>query len=207
MVESLSNLLVAMGAEWVLILMLMISVVLLAIILMRFMHIRTQERMGAAFWLHKVEACFQSSDANIDADEAALNYPCLETEVLSLLKKSKIKDTEKGQLLVESFLAQRKIQLEKYLAFLGTIGNNAPFIGLLGTVIGIVKAFYQLGQGDAAAQGIQGMSGGISEALVATAVGLFIAIPAVIANNYLKSKIDTILQRSRSLAQLIISKA
>ena len=165
MIESISHLLVAMGAEWVLMLMIFISIVSLAIMLMRFVYIRTQERRGAAFWQHQVEASYQSN-VEINADEAALNYPCLETEVLSLLKKQKPKDTEKGQLLVESFLSQKKLKLEKHLAFLGTIGNNAPFVGLLGTVIGIVKAFYQLGLGDAAAQGIQGMSGGISEALV-----------------------------------------
>lgn len=207
MIESLSNLLVAMGAEWVLVLMILISIVSLAIMLMRFMHIRGQERRGAAFWSHQVEAAFQSGESEFNADEAALNYPCLETEMLHLLKKQKVKDLDKGQLLVESYLSQKKIKMEKYLSFLGTIGNNAPFIGLLGTVIGIVKAFYQLGMGDAAAQGIQGMSGGISEALVSTAVGLFIAIPAVVANNYLRSKIDTIMQRSRSLAQFILSKS
>ncbi|WP_457621097.1 MotA/TolQ/ExbB proton channel family protein [Persephonella sp.] len=84
-----------------------------------------------------------------------------------------------------------KLALEKRLGILATFGNNAPFIGLFGTVLGIIKAFHDLGT--ATEFGVRVVMQGISEALVATAMGLFVAIPAVIAYNYFVRKVKTIL--------------
>ncbi len=79
-------------------------------------------------------------------------------------------------------MAAERPRYERFLSFLGTLGSNAPFIGLFGTVLGIIKAFNDLGavaiQGSAIQQTVMT---GISEALVATAVGLAVAIPAVVA--------------------------
>lgn len=78
-------------------------------------------------------------------------------------------------------------RLESYLPFLATTGNITPFIGLLGTVLGIIDAFREIGaQGTAS---IAAVAPGVAEALVATAAGLFTAIPAVIAYNYFLSRI------------------
>lgn len=80
--------------------------------------------------------------------------------------------------------------LEKRLHFLGLIGNTAPMVGLLGTVTGMIKAFTNLasfGAGDATV-----VAGGISEALITTAGGLFIAIPTIVAYNLFNRKIDSI---------------
>ncbi|MEK7304779.1 MAG: MotA/TolQ/ExbB proton channel family protein, partial [Nitrospirota bacterium] len=77
--------------------------------------------------------------------------------------------------------------LESYLPFLATTGNISPFVGLLGTVMGIIDSFREIGsQGTAS---IAAVAPGVSEALVATAAGLFTAIPAVIAYNYFLSRI------------------
>ncbi len=84
-----------------------------------------------------------------------------------------------------------KLALEKRLGILATFGNNAPFIGLFGTVLGIIEAFHSLAQSNEF--GIKVVMGGISEALVATALGLFVAIPSVIAYNYFVRKVKTIL--------------
>ena len=78
--------------------------------------------------------------------------------------------------------ARLRLMQDKFLAYLGTLGNNAPFIGLFGTVLGIIKAFHDLSLN--ATGGASAVMSGISEALVATAVGLFVAIPAVVAYNY-----------------------
>ncbi len=76
---------------------------------------------------------------------------------------------------------------EAYLPFLATTGNLTPFIGLLGTVLGIISAFREIGvQGSAS---IASVAPGVAEALIATAAGLFAAIPAVIAYNYFLAKI------------------
>jgi biopolymer transport protein TolQ len=87
-----------------------------------------------------------------------------------------------------SHLAQSQLsRLEAYLPFLATTGNITPFIGLLGTVMGIIDAFREIGtQGTAS---IAAVAPGVSEALIATAAGLFAAIPAVIAYNYFLTRI------------------
>ena len=79
-------------------------------------------------------------------------------------------------------------KLERYTSIVGTVGNTAVYIGLFGTVLGIIRAFH-----DIAGAGAGGMSiviGGVAEALVCTATGLFVAIPAVIAFNYFTRRID-----------------
>ena len=82
--------------------------------------------------------------------------------------------------------ARLRVDIEKNLGLLGTLGNNAPFIGLFGTVLGIIKAFADLSRNQAG--GASAVMAGISEALVATAVGLMVAIPAVIAFNYFQAQ-------------------
>lgn len=93
-------------------------------------------------------------------------------------------------------------QLERYLSFLATVGSNAPFIGLLGTVFGIMDAFRGLAtsQGDAAAVMI-----GISKALVATAIGLLVAIPAVIAFNYFQRQARGVLQSLETVRDVCLA--
>lgn len=95
---------------------------------------------------------------------------------------------------VASHIIQNQIsQQEAYLPFLATTGNLTPFIGLLGTVLGIIGAFREIGiQGSAS---IAAVAPGVAEALVATAAGLFAAIPAVIAYNYYLTRIRKLVFR------------
>jgi biopolymer transport protein ExbB/biopolymer transport protein TolQ len=94
------------------------------------------------------------------------------------------------------------IQLKRGLGFLATIGSTGPFIGLFGTVAGIINAFRNI-----AATGSGGMSvvsGGIAEALVTTALGIFVAIPAVVAFNQFTGRIETFqVQMNRASSQLV----
>jgi biopolymer transport protein ExbB len=102
--------------------------------------------------------------------------------------------------------ALQRLRLERRLAFLGTLGNNAPFVGLLGTVIGIVQAFDKLqtaGMGGAGA-GAEVM-GAIAEALVATAIGLGVAIPAVAAFNYFQRRIKSTLGNAEALRHIVLA--
>ena len=82
---------------------------------------------------------------------------------------------------------QEVAELERYLGVLGTIGNTAPFIGLFGTVLGIIRAFHDLAGAEGAGPSV--VADGIAEALVATAAGLFVAVPAVIAYNYFTRRV------------------
>jgi len=99
-------------------------------------------------------------------------------------------------------MSETLIQLKRGLGLLATIGSTAPFIGLLGTVVGIINAFRSI-----AATGSGGMSvvsGGIAEALVSTALGIFVAIPAVVAYNSFMGKIETFhVEMNRASSQLV----
>jgi biopolymer transport protein TolQ len=106
--------------------------------------------------------------------------------------------------IINSYALMEKPRLERSLNFLATVGNNAPFVGLLGTVFGIMKAFHDLGvsQGDAAA-----VMTGIADALAATAVGLFVAIPAVAAYNHFQKQVKNTLQGLDAIRDLCIAYA
>jgi biopolymer transport protein ExbB len=93
---------------------------------------------------------------------------------------------------------------ERSLIVLGTLGNNAPFIGLFGTVLGIIKAFEDLRTGGATTDTTELVMRGISEALVATAIGLLVAIPAVIAFNYLTRRVRSWVTASDEVAHAIL---
>lgn len=85
------------------------------------------------------------------------------------------------QEVIDATMAIQRPRYERFLSILGTMGSNTPFIGLFGTVLGIIKAFKDLGLSSAKGAEVQStVMAGISEALVATAVGLAVAIPAVI---------------------------
>jgi biopolymer transport protein TolQ len=88
---------------------------------------------------------------------------------------------------------EEALRLERGLSFLATIGSSAPFVGLFGTVVGIMNSFHQIGQSGAASFSV--VAPGIAEALFATAVGLFAAIPAVIAYNYCSARHVKLLER------------
>jgi len=100
-----------------------------------------------------------------------------------------------------------KLRLERNLNFLGTVGANAPFIGLLGTVLGIIETFRAIER-----QGVAGSAeysnavmAGIYEALVATAVGLVVAIPAVIAYNFFTRRVKALLGESDALTNMVLA--
>lgn len=110
---------------------------------------------------------------------------------------------EQIDLASRSFLAQEKQSLEKGLTVLATLGSNAPFIGLFGTVLGIINAFAALADQKG---GVSSVMSGISEALVATAIGLFVAIPAVVAYNIFSRRLKTVLVDCESLKDLYLSR-
>jgi biopolymer transport protein ExbB len=103
----------------------------------------------------------------------------------------------------------QRARMEKRLLFLGTVGNNAPFVGLLGTVIGVVGAFQELGNtalapsaGELAPERVMST---IAEALVATALGLLVAIPAVAVFNYFNGLMAAALANAETLEHVLLS--
>lgn len=104
-------------------------------------------------------------------------------------------------LLVSASLDERML-LEKRLLVLGTLGNNAPFVGLFGTVLGVIKAFHDLAQSGA---GPEVVMRGLSEALIATAVGLFVAIPCVVSYNFFQKRVRDLLGGTESLGRVMVA--
>jgi biopolymer transport protein ExbB len=96
-----------------------------------------------------------------------------------------------------------RVHYERGLAFLGTLGSNAPFVGLFGTVLGIVRAFHDLST--SAAMGSQAVMAGIAEALVATAIGLLVAIPAVAVYNALMRHVETAVVAANTVGHQILA--
>ncbi len=106
--------------------------------------------------------------------------------------------------IFNSYALSERPQFDKHLNFLATVGSNAPFIGLLGTVFGIMDAFREMAsnQGDASAVML-----GISKALVATGIGLLVAIPAVIAYNYFQRQVRSTMQSLESVRDICLALA
>jgi len=100
-------------------------------------------------------------------------------------------------------LEEERLRHEKRIAFLGTLGNNAPFVGLFGTVLGIIRAFHDLAGNSL--QGTQAVMSGIAEALVATGVGLLVALPAVATYNAFIRRVETAVAASEATAHSILA--
>ena len=103
---------------------------------------------------------------------------------------------------VASATAREKQKLDLRMIILSTLGANAVYIGLFGTVLGVIESFHQLSQ--EAGAGPEVVMQGLSEALVATAVGLLVAIPCVVAYNILQKQIKDILTETESLVHLLL---
>lgn len=107
------------------------------------------------------------------------------------------------QEILAGALREKRAEFESGLLFLGTLGNNAPFIGLFGTVLGIVSSFKELGS--ATTQGMNNVMSGIAEALVATAIGIVVALPAVVSYNVFQKKTMQLEDNVATLGNLIVA--
>ncbi len=207
MIKGTFDLFLTLGAGWVLWLLLACSLIAVSVFLNRWKELRNQERVGFLLWNKKFSCWLDLGLPQEWKTEAPLyfeNYPCVESKTLLWLSKQDEGAQVEKRLL--SRLQMEQLSLEKYLSILGTLGNAAPFIGLLGTVLGIIKAFVEISHSDLSSQGngILSMSGGLGEALVTTAAGLLIAIPCVMAYNFYQRKMKAILNRTQSLAGFVL---
>lgn len=150
--------------------------------------------------IEKIKSAVKSSDFKLAKEIAGKN----KTILGSIISES-IEDKSGPAVrdVISVRISQEVLVLEKYLASLGTIGATAPFIGLLGTVVGIMRAFHDLGKYGVGNPSI--VSAGIAEALIATAAGLLVAIPSVIIYNYFLKKIARLTTETENLAIEILS--
>jgi biopolymer transport protein ExbB len=191
------------GSDAILYLMIFLSICSIAVIIERFVYLKGV--LGSSKKIStRAQEALKANDLKV-LEDLSKNHEALEGRMLQLaLRHRESKGTAGLQEVMDSFLLMERPVLEKNLGFLNTLGNNAPFIGLLGTVLGVVKAFSDL----AASQGNPSVvMQGISEALVATAVGLFVAIPAVAAYNYFIKQVRSIINSAEAIKQLCLAYA
>jgi biopolymer transport protein ExbB len=209
MIERVKSAMVGLGASWVLILMLVLSVVSLAIMLER-AWLYWSLRDDAATLMRELGRLLRGGDLE-GARRRLESSPSAEAAVvIAGIVEAKM-GPEAAEEAMAGASALQKLKLEKRLTFLGTLGNNAPFIGLLGTVIGIIGAFDELGKAKnatmtgAAQVAPEAVMANIAEALVATAVGLLVAIPAVAAFNMFQRVVRTTLSNTEALSHVLLA--
>jgi biopolymer transport protein ExbB len=210
-IESLTAMMVHSGATWVLWLLLGLSLVSVAIALERLLAFRKTQG-DVARLVVELRKLLRGDD-RAGAARLLLDARSVEGRVVG----AGLSEAELGSAAAEAAMAaaiglERK-RLERRLLFLGTVGNNAPFIGLLGTVIGVVGAFEALGKPQvmsgalaaASALAPERVMSTIAEALVATAVGLVVAIPAVAAFNYFQGRVNALIGDAETLGHVLLA--
>lgn len=192
-----------LGAEWVLWLLVVLSVLSIAVMIERGVFY-ARRRIDIKAMANQLDGLLQKND--VSAAKALLaGRDAMPTQVVG----EGLNHLARGSVVVSEMMAgelvRQRGRFERRLIFLGTLGNNAPFIGLFGTVLGIIKAFRDLALDDPskATGGAQAVMAGISEALVATAVGLAVALPAVVAFNYFKSVVKGDVANTETLTRVL----
>lgn len=197
---QLLDLMLRAGSQWVLWLLLGLSLLAVAVILERlwFFAREREPRRKLAAALEKLRKVGPSA---VLADIAGL--PSMQVAVAQVA----LQHLSDGAASVEEHIAgaveRERLRYEKGLAFLGTLGSNAPFIGLFGTVLGIIRAFHDLALNSG--QGAQAVMAGIAEALVATGVGLLVALPAVAAYNSFARHVETAVAAAQATGHAILA--
>lgn len=211
LVQWMQRLMSDFGATWVMWVMIGLSVISVAIMLERlwFFHslkddiAQLASKLRSALRDDDFEQARKVLEASPSAEAAVVVAGLLEAD----------RGAESADQAMMGAIALQRLRLERRLVFLGTVGNNAPFIGLFGTVIGVVQAFEALGKQDtvsAAATAAAGMApqqvmAAIAEALVATAIGLFVAIPAVAMYNVFMRQAKSTMANTEALSRVLLA--
>ncbi len=192
-----------LGVEWVLWLLVLLSVLCMGVAIERFIAGRLS-RAPAGELEGALNTFFESGDPE-PLSASLKNTRGVRARVVSLgLQAHKDGGVDAAREAIAGALALERIEMSRGLIILGTVGSNAPFIGLFGTVLGIIQAFHELSMAtDEAASAVMS---GISEALVATAVGLMVAIPAVVLYNWFQRRNKEHTQQIESTAHLVLAR-
>ncbi len=187
------------GDVWVLWILVLASIVSLGVIIERWLFFR-KNAVNFGKFLDEITQRLEACDI-----AGALDFVRSATGVESRVALAGLSNRSKGSIAVEDAMTAKLVMersyLEGNLMILGTLGNNAPFVGLLGTVLGIIKAFNDMSV--SGGSGASVVMSGISSALVATAFGIFVAIPAVAANNYFHTRLRRIAANCQTLIHII----
>jgi biopolymer transport protein ExbB len=190
------------GASGILILMALVSLISVSIMIERYFSLRKLSASSATI-SRDFRKLLESRDLT-QIQELSKSSDSLESKALSYgLGFVQKNGTDGLDELFNSFKTIERPTLEKNLNVLGTIASNAPYVGLLGTVLGIMKAFNDLA--NSPGQGNEVVMAGIGHALVSTAIGLAVAIPAVIGFNYFQKKVGLVLNNIDAARDLCLA--
>jgi biopolymer transport protein ExbB len=191
------------GSEWVLWVLLVVNFISVATIVERILFFRRTSVDGEDL-AAKLDQLLRAGDLrgawDLVAESEAIQCVVVATGLSALARGT--------QACAEAMLsakAQLRPLVEARLNILGTIGSNAPYIGLLGTVLGIIKAAHDLTAETGGAANPNAVMAGVFEALIATAFGLFVAIPAVVAFNIFQRKVRQTLAQVDALAHQVLA--
>jgi biopolymer transport protein ExbB/TolQ len=194
------DLMLRTGSRWVLWLLIALSVAAIAVVLERlFFYARERKpRRLVADMLAALRATGPAAALRALGDSRSMDVA---------VARACLEHAADGPAAIEEHVAaaveSERLRYERGLAFLGTLGNNAPFVGLFGTVLGIVRSFHDLATTSTA--GTQAVMAGIAEALVATGIGLLVALPAVAAYNGLMRHVETAASSAGALSHQILA--
>jgi len=188
-------------SEWVLYLLLGLSVLSIGVIIERVIFYR-RHKVDADALRHDLIKALEAGDFAAAAD-VLKKHDALETNSVLAGLQAYQRGPDSVEDLVSGALGREKARYEKRLGLLATLASNAPYIGLFGTVLGIIRSFKDLSVNMSEAS--SSVMSGISEALLATAIGLLVAIPAVIANNVFKGWVKTSVAECEMLARIVLS--
>ena len=201
--EVLARFFDTIGVEWVMILLLLLSVASVYVICERFLFYR-RRRVNVPGLARAIEQALATGDREA-AIARAESEQGMEARVVAAGLHAMPRGAETVEEVIQGAIVTERIQYDRSLSFLGTLGNNAPFIGLFGTVLGIIRAFADLAAVAEGADRAKAIMGSIAEALVATAVGLLVAIPAVLAYNAFRGVVRGRVGNTEALSRVLMA--
>lgn len=190
-----------LGQDWVLWLLVGLSVISVGVMVERALYFRRQ-RIDPDALEREVKKALSSGDL-ATLEQRYGHSRSMAAQVALTGVRSRDRGADASAEAMNAARSRVRQAQEQGLVVLGTLGNNSPFIGLFGTVLGIIRAFRDLSANMAEASGA--VMAGIAEALLATAVGLLVAIPAVIAYNVFKSRVKEAATGCELLARVVLS--
>ncbi len=189
------------GAEWVMYLLLGLAFLALVVAFER-QYLYFSTRIDVTKTARKLMGLLVKQDI-AGAQGLFKDGKAMEHRVLSDALSVYSKGADSVEEIAQASMIRERQRYERSLSFLGTVGANGPFIGLLGTVIGVIISFGELGRNPKG--GLEVVGPGISEALVATAVGLIVAIPAVVIFNHFKGLLKGRLGNAEFLTRIVVA--
>jgi biopolymer transport protein ExbB/TolQ len=190
-----------LGATWVMWLLVLLSIVGLAIILERAYYLFAS-RDDVARLKSDLLAKLRAGDVSAARDRMKQSRS-VEAQVALAGLESADEGAESARQRMDGQASISKLNMERNLAFLGTVGNNAPFVGLAGTVIGIIRSFHELNESQG--QVSSGLMAEVGEALVATLIGLLVALPSVAFFNLFSRIIKARMTRADVLGKEVLA--